>query len=139
MQPSKKAPTRVLPVLKAYTKATLRYRGTFVAILVGVLGMQFVSITAPLYLKKLVDTLASSTPSAEAVHVLFGIITVYGILGAVNWVSRRLQMGGIEIIEAQVMSDLANEAFDALMRHGHDFFLNNRYAHAACYPLLTLL
>ena len=52
-------------------------------------------------------------------------MTIYGILGAVNWVARRLQMGALMRLEADAMADLANEAFDALLGHGHDFFLNN--------------
>jgi len=120
-----KKKTRVWPVLRAYTIASLRYPGTLLLAVLGVAGMQFVSITVPLYLKQLTDILSRNTPSADVVQALLIILAVYAGLGVVNWISRRVQMASIMRIEARVMADLANDAFANLIGHGHDFFLSN--------------
>lgn len=85
-----KKKTRVWPVLRAYSTASLRYPGTLLLAVLGVAGMQFVSIVIPLYLKQLTDVLSSNTPSAAVVQTLLYILAVYAGLGVVNWISRRV-------------------------------------------------
>jgi len=125
MPPEAKKPTRVWPVIRAYSRATLRYPWTLVAVVIGVVGMQFVSVTSPLYLKQLIDLISQSTPSDEIMHALFVIITIYGGLGVLMWFARRVQLASVNRIEVYVMADLANSAFANLIGHSHDFFQSN--------------
>lgn len=117
--------TKTWPVIRAYSKAALRYPWTLAAVAASVLAMQAVSITVPLYLKQLIDTLSSNTPSDAVVEVLLGILVVYAALGAVNWIAVRVQRLGLMRMEYRVMEDLANDAFKSLLGHGQEFFQSN--------------
>ncbi|PIR83394.1 hypothetical protein COU19_00830 [Candidatus Kaiserbacteria bacterium CG10_big_fil_rev_8_21_14_0_10_56_12] len=125
MPPEKKKPTRVWPVLRLYMRATVQYPRTLSAVVIGMLGMQFVSIVTPLYLKQLIDILSTNAPSPEIMQALFAILAIYAGLGVINWVSRRVQAYSVLDIEVKVMSDLTNTAFASLIGHSHDFFLSN--------------
>ena len=120
-----KKPTRVWPVLRVYTKATLHYPWVLVAVIIGAVGMQFVNVVTPLYLKQLVDMLSTAAPSDQTVRALLMIIVVYAGLSVLNWAARRIQLAAVNRIEVDVMADLANDAFANLMGHSHSFFLNN--------------
>lgn len=115
----------VWPVIRAYSRATLRYPWTLTAVIVGVFAIQMVSITVPLYLKQLIDTLSKNAPGETAAQVLFGILTIYAVLGVVNWVAVRVMRLGLQRMEYRVMEDLANDAFSSLLGHSHDFFQSN--------------
>jgi ATP-binding cassette, subfamily B, bacterial len=125
MPPERKKPTRVWPVLRVYMAATLHYPWVLSLVILGTLGMQFVSVIIPLYLKRLIDLLSTGSPSDATMQALFGILVVYAALGAVNWVARRVQAYAISDIEVKVMADLTNQAFASLIGHSHDFFLSN--------------
>lgn len=112
-------------MLKVYTRAMLQYPLTLVGVLLGVAGLQFAVIAAPLYLKKLLDILSASAPSPEAATALMGILGVYALLGATKWVSQRLQRVSLMRMEAEVMRDLTNYGFGVLLTHSHDFFVSN--------------
>ncbi len=120
-----KKPTRVWPVLRVYTKATLKYPWTLAVTLIGVAGIQYVNLTTPLYLKRLIDVLSVSTPTEAVVSVLFGILWIYAALGALKWISTRTLRVSLMHMEAKVMRDLSNYSFGVLFEHGHDFFISN--------------
>jgi ATP-binding cassette, subfamily B, bacterial len=117
--------TRVAPVLRVYTKATLRYPGMLALIILSVFAAQAVSITVPLYLKQLIDVLSQNSPSEEVVQILINIVLVYAALGACNWVAQQVQRFSLQKMEYNVMTDLSKLAFGKLIQHGHNFFLSN--------------
>ncbi|MFA7302840.1 MAG: ABC transporter ATP-binding protein, partial [Candidatus Paceibacterota bacterium] len=120
-----KKPTRIWPVVRAYTRATLRYPWTLLIGLIGLGVMQYVDLATPLYLKRLVDTLSESSPTESTVTALTAVIVAYAGLSMVKWVATRVQRASLTRMEAKVMSDLANYGFDELFTHGHDFFISN--------------
>lgn len=87
--------------------------------------MQFVHIIVPLYLKQLIDTLAENAPSPQVVEILTGILVIYAILGVLNWSAVRVQRLALQRMESRVMADLADDAFENLLGHSHDFFQSN--------------
>lgn len=114
-----------MPVIRAYTKATLKYPWALTIMIVGVVGAQAASLVIPLYLKDFINELSANAPSIVVVHVLFGILIIYGIIGAANWAARQMQMWSNSTLEADVMADLEEEAFGNLIGHGQDFFTSN--------------
>src|SRR3989344_4670118 len=121
----KRKQTRVMPVLRAYTAASLCYPRALALVIIGVIGTQFVSITIPLYLKQLIDVLSKSTPSDHVVQVSLVILATYAGLAIFNWIARRILLVSVNHIEVHAMADLANNAFSNLIGHSHDFFLSN--------------
>lgn len=117
-----KKQTRVMPVLAAYTRASLRYPWMLSVLFLSVLCMQAASVIVPLYLKRLVDLLSTSAPSPDVVHAAFLVLVVYAGLGLLNWLFRFVQRYSIQLIETKVMADLVNNAFSYLIRHSYDFF-----------------
>lgn len=122
-EPKKKV--RILPVLRAYTIATLKYPWLLVFLVFSVLVMQGAALIAPLVLKALVDTLAGGTPSPELMRHLYFLVGIFAGIAAASWLGRRLQLVTITRIESRVMADLARDAFAHLVRHSHDFFISN--------------
>jgi ATP-binding cassette, subfamily B, bacterial len=125
MPGEEKKDVRIMPVLRAYTKATLKYPGMLSVLIIGVIVMQAASLIVPLYLKDFINILAANAPSAEVISMLFGILIIYAAIGLGNWISRQMQMWSIARLEADVMADLEDEAFGYLVGHGQDFFSSN--------------
>jgi ATP-binding cassette subfamily B protein len=123
--PETKNEVRIMPVVRAYLKATLKYPWIFSLLISGVVVMQAASIIVPIYLKDFINVLSANAPSAAIVHALFGILIIYGGIGVINWLSRQVQMRTISRIEADVMADLEDEAFGYLIGHSQDFFTSN--------------
>jgi len=125
MVTEKKANIRVLPVLRAYARASLRYPKALSAAILGVIGIQTAAVVSPLFLKDFINTLSNGAVSIEVSATLFQILFFYTIIKIIGWLSHRIQMLAILSVEARVMADLSNEAFWYLIRHSHDFFSSN--------------
>ncbi len=125
MSDERKKDVRILPVLRAYTSASLQYSGILLFAVLGTFGMQAASLIGPLYLREFINTLTSGVvPEAITVTAL-GILAMYAVVGAGGWIARHIQRISIMHIEARVMMDLADSAFSYLIRQGHDFFISN--------------
>src|SRR3989344_2669766 len=120
-----KGDVRIMPVLRAYIRASLRYPGVLTLTLAGVLGSQAAVIISPLYLGQFIDTLASAPASPSTVHALLLILAAFAGASAVGWVAYRLQTVSTMRIEADVMADLEGDAFANLIRQDYDFFTSN--------------
>ncbi len=123
--PTEKKGVRIIPVVRAYARATFKYPWMLSALVIGVVFAQAASIVVPLYLKNFINVLSASAPSATVVAALFGILIIYAGIGLINWASRQIQMWSIARLEANVMVDLEDEAFGYLVGHSHDFFTSN--------------
>jgi ATP-binding cassette, subfamily B, bacterial len=125
MPEEKRAKIRTWSVLRIFFRASLRYPVLLWLGVAAVFGMQAAAVVGPLYLKKFVDVLATSSVSEAAVITLFGILASYAIIQVLNWLCLRIEMVTNMRIEARVMEDLSNQAFAYLVRHSHDFFASN--------------
>ncbi len=141
MSPDKKHRTgHAARVLKDYAKATLKYPWLFFAVAIGVLGNIGTSIVGPLFLKHFIDLIIKTGPVESAFYAMVFALSSYAAVVFGNWLFVRIQMVAVTRIEAKVSVDLYNKAFQYLIGHGHDFFINNfagtltrrvsRYSHA---------
>ncbi|HEY4488921.1 MAG TPA: ABC transporter ATP-binding protein, partial [Candidatus Paceibacterota bacterium] len=121
----KKKVTRAWPVIKAYVKAASRYPRLVASILIGAIIIQGAALVAPLFLKRLVDTLATAEPATATYAVLLGSVALFGFAAFIGWIGQRIQMLSIMHTESRVMVDLSNQAFRYLLGHSHDFFVSN--------------
>ncbi|MFZ3043550.1 MAG: ABC transporter ATP-binding protein [Minisyncoccia bacterium] len=123
MQTEKKKPARVWPVVKAYGRVALRHRPLFVTAFFGLLIIQASELVWPLYLKRFVDALATSSPASAG--SLFTILALYATVVFIGWIGQRIRTYGVHRLETRSMQDLYNDAFSYLMGHGHEFFISN--------------
>ncbi len=116
---------RIRPVLRAYTKASLRHPWTLSFTLLGVCGAQAAGLITPIYLRNFIDQLAAGVRTDAGAHVLFLILSFFALAALGGWVARRIQSLSTQRIEVDVMAELANDAFGNLMRQEYDFFISN--------------
>jgi ATP-binding cassette subfamily B protein len=125
MPPEAKKNVRIWPVLRAYAIASSKYPKTITLTVVAAVGAQVAAVTAPLYLRQLIDVLSTGVVSPTILASLFSILALYGGMSAANWLARRIQIASLNYTESHVMSDLTDNAFSHLIRHSHDFFISN--------------
>ncbi len=121
----KKQPARVWAVLRAYSKAAFVYPWLLCIAIIAVVTLEAVSIVSPLYLRQFINLLSSGTPTPEIVQGLFLILAVFGAIIFVGWFGQRLRMFVVSRLEAKVMTDLYQTAFNYLLGHSHEFFISN--------------
>jgi len=125
MQTEKKKPARAWPVLRVYGKAVLAYPGLLSAVIIAVIAIEVASIIAPLFLKQFVDVLAAGTSAPNVVQSIIWILTAYTLVNLLGWVGQRVRMFTLGRVEARVMADLYDQAFNYLIGHSHEFFISN--------------
>lgn len=125
MSLEEKKSTRVWPVLRAYSKAAIAYPWLLGSSLIAVITIEAVGVISPLYLRQFIDVLSENNPSSEAVQELFFILAAFAVVLAVGWVGQRIRMLAVSRLEAKVMTDLYQTAFDYLLGHSHEFFISN--------------
>lgn len=128
------------PVFKYYAHATAKYPWLFLGVLLAVFLTVGTSVTSPLLLKRFIDLITVHGVNASYLQAMLLTLGLYAFVVFGNWVSVRLQMLAVTRLQARVSADLYNDAFSYLVRHSHDFFINNfagtltrkvgRYAHA---------
>ncbi|MFZ2975234.1 MAG: ABC transporter ATP-binding protein, partial [Candidatus Moraniibacteriota bacterium] len=125
MQTEKKKPARVWPVLRAYGKAALAYRGLLSAVIIATIAIVAGEIVAPLYLKKFVNVLAAGNTAPAIFNTIAVILGAYALVNLVGWTGQRVRMLTIGRLEARVMANLYDKAFTYLVGHSHEFFISN--------------
>lgn len=108
-----------------YLRHALQYPWYFLGIILAGLVMQWALLTAPLYLRKFINTIATNTASPEVVQILIGTLAIIVILWIVDWAAHRLQYIFTMYLEIGVMSDLFRSSFDYLLGHSYNFFVSN--------------
>ncbi len=89
----------------------------------GLVFSGLLSIVVPLYYKRLLDLLVS-----DGAHDLGPLITILFIILAINiigWLFRRAAQFAIILLESKGMNELSQLAFENLLKHSYDFFINN--------------
>ena len=121
----KEQPARVWPVLRAYGKAALVYPWSLTAIIVAILLIEGAGVVSPLYLRQFINILSDGNPSVEVLQTLYYILAIFGVIIFVGWIGQRLRMFMLSRLEAKVMTDLYQTAFNYLLGHSHEFFISN--------------
>ncbi len=123
-QDEKKA-IRVWPVIRAYYKAVVNYPFLVTAAVIAAMALEAAGVIAPLFMRQFINVLSASTPSVAVVVSLFVTLGFFAGINFLGWIMQRVRMSAISIMESNVMRDLSNTAFDYLLGHSHDFFINN--------------
>ncbi len=121
----KKRPAQAWPVIREYFKATKRYPWILAFLIAGALVIELAGITAPLYLRQFINLLSLGDKTSAVVTTALGILALYAVVLFVGWIGQRVRMVAIMKIEAKVMRNLSNEAFENLLGHSYDFFVSN--------------
>jgi ATP-binding cassette subfamily B protein len=93
--------------------------------IVAAILIEAAGVVAPLFLRQFINLLSSGIVSPELVQTLFSILFLFGAVNLVGWIGQRMRMVTVMRLEAQVMVDLYNSAFDYLLGHAHEFFISN--------------
>ena len=125
MSSDKKRTARVWPVLRAYGKAALVYPKSLSVALIATVGIEAAAVIAPLYLRWFINLLSGGTPSPSTVQALFFVLIIFAAVNFVGWIGQRVRMLSIGRMEAKVMTDLYENAFNYLLGHAHEFFISN--------------
>ncbi len=125
MPPEKKKPARVWPVLRTYGKAAFAYSWLLSATIVATITIVGGDIVAPLYLKQFVNVLAAGNTAPAIFSTIVVILGAYALVNLVAWAGQRVRMLTIGRLEARVMADLYDKAFEYLIGHSHEFFISN--------------
>ncbi|MFA6376017.1 MAG: ABC transporter ATP-binding protein [Candidatus Paceibacterota bacterium] len=84
--------------------------------------IEVVELSVPVFYKIFFDSLSESTPNIANLIKIIGLVAIiHGIIWILNIIARFT----LTIIEARVMARLKQNAFDYLILHSRDFFVNN--------------
>ncbi|MHB1163553.1 MAG: ABC transporter ATP-binding protein [Minisyncoccota bacterium] len=125
MSTEKDKPARAGSVLRAYGKAAVRYPKLLIAATLAAFGIEVAGVIAPLYLKKFINILAAGTAVPGVAEAVFWVLGTYALINLGAWVAQRVRMFTLGRIEARVMADLYDQAFEYLLGHAHEFFISN--------------
>ncbi len=83
-------------------------------------------IIIPLYYKDFFDLLSMANPGAiEDISKLSWLVFLILLLNLITWVLYRTFWFSLQSFEAKIMAYCKQNAFDYLLGHSHNFFLNN--------------
>lgn len=125
MEGLKKRQIHTKKVLTTYFRAAWRYPWHVTGGFLGAIGLEIANVTAPIYLKKIVNVVSTGPATGTAMHIVLIALGSYGVISFIGWLFQRLRMSSITYMESWVMRDLSNSAYEVLMRHSHDFFQSN--------------
>ncbi|MBI5003561.1 ABC transporter ATP-binding protein [Candidatus Kaiserbacteria bacterium] len=122
MEPTHKKMASAGSVFRIYGNEVLRQPFTLFLIISGAIGAQVGSLVIPIYMRQLLNTLASGDRGPLVVHSLSITIGVIGIVMLLRWVFSRIEMWSLSFLEIRIMSNLTLSSFEYLIRHSHHFF-----------------
>ena len=105
-------------VAKGFTPSLILMAVT--TILVTICG----GVVAPLFYKKLIDILTSSTPSPDVVSTLVSTILLIFLINLTGWLAFRIYQYAIQYMEIGVMTELRQNSYDYVIEHSYSFFTN---------------
>jgi ATP-binding cassette subfamily B protein len=111
-------------VVKAYWQHILTYRWYVVISFAAIFFIQAGSVIGPLFLRQLVNMLASGV-SADTVRLGMWALVGYTAIQFSVWALWRVEMVSSTQVCAKIMADLSKEAFAYLMHHSYQFFTNS--------------
>lgn len=120
-----KRPARAVAVLRAYGKAAFAYPWLLSGGIVAAIVIEITGVVSPFYLRNFINLLSGSVPSSQVIRALFVTLLFFAIIQCIGWLGQRLRMLVTGRLEAKVMADLHQNAFDYLLLHSHEFFISN--------------
>ncbi len=125
MEVEKKNIAPPMAVLKTYWKYSQTRWGFLALTLLSGVGMQLVSLAAPIYMKQFFNTLATAAPGETAAASLLGILWIIATFWVADRLLRRLQDHANTYFQLGIMSKLYEDSFNYLLGHSYNFFASN--------------
>jgi len=122
MESHSSSKSKVGSVFRIYSREVLRQPLTLSLIIFGAIGAQVGSLIIPIYMRQLLNTLASGDRGPLVVHSLSITIGIIGVVMLLRWVFSRIEMWSLSFLEIRIMSNLTLSSFEYLIRHSHHFF-----------------
>ena len=116
-----------------YTKAVTglffrylkNYPGGLGLILIGVTTIQLGNLAAPWFLRQLLNTLVTNSPSPALMPELVSIIGLIALAWIVGWIGNRIEYISNTFVQSRIMADIMTDSFHYLLGHSHNFFISN--------------
>jgi len=118
-RPSKR---NTFAIFNFYTHEVFKYPLLFSLAVLGQIGIQITGLLSPLYLRQILNTLASHDTSEPVVHHLLITVGIIGSIYFLQWVFGRIGAYANIALVPRIMSNLYLAAFGYLIRHSHRFF-----------------
>lgn len=112
-------------ILRDYSRHSARYPLLLGSVVVSIALLQATQITAPIYLSRFVDLIASASPTAATIDRLQHLLAIFAAIAIAGWLIRRMSHYAIARLEAYVMADIEAACFSHLLRHSYRFFISN--------------
>lgn len=123
-----KTPSRKpLTVYSVYAAYVLKYRALFVATIAMNFVMAGAALAAPVYLRRFINMLATTSPNDIVLPALLGVLGLVIFFLVIDWISHRVQYLVTMHLEIGVMVDLYEASFKYLLGHSYSFF-TSRFA-----------
>ena len=106
---------------KIFWTHLLKYKWSFVIMIVGISIGSIGGIVAPLFYREFFDTLTTSGDVSILKLILFKVLIVY----FVSWIFWRIATFATSYFQTKVMASLSIASFSYLHKHSVDFFNNN--------------
>jgi len=120
-----KKETTVKQILLQFWYGTGKLKSYFFWSLILFTFSQTIRVIVPIYYKNFFDTIATSKNPTLTAALLVGIIVSILILHLIDQVFWQVAVYLYSFMQAHVMANLKQTAFNYLMRHSHTFFTNN--------------
>ncbi len=112
-------------VFRSYYAIAKKYPWLIVGVFLGATGMQIANITAPLYLRKLFNILATQDHGSVVTQQLTAVLGMIVFWWFAYWIMSRIQHVCNMYFEARVMTDIYSSTFTYLILHSHNFFISS--------------
>jgi len=109
-------------IFKEYWKGIKPRKRMFWFCIFAFIMVHLIEIIVPLFYKDFFDALGGESPTADA---LIRIITIIAVMHLASWIMYAMAFFSLTTVSAKVMAKLKQNAFDHLMLHSRDFFVNN--------------
>ncbi|MCW1892453.1 MAG: ABC transporter ATP-binding protein/permease [Candidatus Uhrbacteria bacterium] len=112
-------------VLKWFWRYAKPYQWAFYACMLSTTAIYVLATIAPLFYKRLLDGIATSDRSTEAVAAMLVTVGMIGLVIGSRWIFYRITGYLIVFFESRVLNAMDEGMFRQLMYHSYAFFANN--------------
>jgi len=116
---------RVLPVLRNYFQAVMKYPVLLGTTITSIVGVEIADVIAPLYIKEILDHISTGVRDTSSVHAIFIAVGLFALITFASWIFKRVRDFTGSYAQAKVMRNLYENAFQKLLRHSQEFFISN--------------
>lgn len=123
MEPDKKE-VSTRSIIRVFGRELAKQPFLFALILIGVVGEQAMSVTIPVFMRALLNILASHDVNAVIVHSASVTIGIIAALMIARLIFNRMEIWYLSTLETRACENLILSSFEYLVRHSHTFFAN---------------